>query len=186
MLSLRTGLCVAAATSLLLTGCGDEEAQTPGAQAEVVQEGEALAEVPAPEGDPVLWVHGATGEANDGEAIAFDLATLERLRLEEWTVYETFVDADVTFRGVPLAFLLDVVGVPADATEVVLVALDDYEIALTIEDARSGDALVATRDTGEAIPLDAGGPIRLVFADGTDLAQNPDLWIWSIRDLTFQ
>lgn len=156
--------------------------------ATVVSEGESFADVPAPEGDTVLTITGATGTPNDGDAISFDLATLERLRLEEWTLPEPFLDRDATFVGVPVEDLLSVVGIPDGAQSVRMVALDEYEIVMTIEDLTTGGVMVAVADDVEegTIPVERGGPIRIVFAGDDPSADNPDLWIWSLRTMAYE
>jgi hypothetical protein len=36
---------------------------------------------------------------------------------------------------------------------------------------------------GSAIPIDQGGPVRVVFLDGVEAGKNPDQWIWSIKEI---
>ena len=45
------------------------------------------------------------------------------------------------------------------------------------------DALIATkRDNGD-LPYDQGGPIRIVFPDGTPLSSVLDAWNWSLATI---
>jgi DMSO/TMAO reductase YedYZ molybdopterin-dependent catalytic subunit len=84
------------------------------------------------------------------------------------------------FTGVDLKRVLDSVGVPATATSIHVTALDDYQVDLTMDEIRSGEIVLATRQDGAAIPLDKGGPTRIVFGPGVASGQNPDEWIWSL------
>ena len=44
--------------------------------------------------------------------------------------------------------------------------------------------LLATSDAaGAEIPVDEGGPTRIVFQEGTAAGRNADQWIWSLRTL---
>ncbi len=45
-------------------------------------------------------------------------------------------------------------------------------------------ALIATKRDGAPIPYDQGGPIRIVFPDGTPLSSNLDAWNWSLASIT--
>ncbi len=168
------------------TACGGDGTSTAPREATMVTVGEQFAAgVPTPAQAPILTFTGAAGPANDDGAISFDLATLERLGLHEWTVFEPFLDGDHTFRGVPFDVVLDAVGVPSDATEATLTALDEYAVTLPLEDLLSGDVLLVTQDDQPGtIGVDRGGPIRFIWRDGSENSQNPDLWIWSIRTVT--
>ncbi len=184
MARFKRAFAAAVITLLALTACGGDADETATPSARLVSEGEALAvgEIPEPQGEPVLYVF----DSASGDEVRLDLATLERLRLEEWTLFEPFVERDMAFTGVPMTTLLDTVGVPDGATEVVFDALDDYQSVFTLEELRAGDVLLATSDDEGRMPIDRGGPIRIVFADGSVAGENPNLWIWSIRDMTFR
>jgi len=57
-------------------------------------------------------------------------------------------------------------------------------VDLTLTDVRDQSIFLATRTgDGAALPVEDGGPTRVVFAD--DLAQrfSPDLWIWNIETI---
>jgi DMSO/TMAO reductase YedYZ molybdopterin-dependent catalytic subunit len=84
-------------------------------------------------------------------------------------------------QGVRLRDLVDLVRPDAGATSLHIRALDDYQVDLQLTDVRTQEIFLATRDgSGADLPIEAGGPTRVVFSD--DLAQrfSPDLWIWNI------
>ncbi len=175
-------LIIAALLSMATAACGDVTSEAATAPV-VVDQGESFAgEVPAPQDSPVLSFSGGASAPNDGTDVSFDLATIERLHREQWTVFEPFVDADVTFVGVPFDRILAEVGVPDGVTSATLTALDEYQVTIDIADLLSGDVLLVTRDDlPGVIGVDRGGPIRFVWRGDSEASTNPDLWIWSIR-----
>ena len=70
------------------------------------------------------------------------------------------------------------------AQTVHVTALDDYQVDLSIADVRAGGVLLATRDgEGRAIPLEDGGPTRIVFAANVPAGASADQWIWSLSTI---
>jgi hypothetical protein len=170
----------AAALLVVLAGCGnggDDTRPDAAPSGFTTVTGASLTpgdDIPAPADDAVLTVDDGTHEA------VFDLATLERAGLVEAELFEPFDKARMTFRGVELAELLAVAGIPA-GTDIHLTALDDYVTDLTAEQIEAGGILVASRKgDGSPIAIEEGGPIRLVFLDGVDAGVNDNQWIWSI------
>jgi len=170
-----TAVCVCVA--LLATACGTSEA-APALREVSPATITSLAEVPSPE-EPVLELD------KDGVTVGFDLAALDQLRQVETTVYEPFLEDDVVFSGVLLSELISLVGADGRTTAHFL-ALDDYEVELTLADVASSGVLLATRQAGEEIPIEEGGPTRLLFPDGSELGRNLDLWVWSVKEITLR
>ena len=51
-------------------------------------------------------------------------------------------------------------------------------------DVRAGGIMLASGDgEGAALPIDHGGPTRIVFMDGAQAGVNPDHWIWSLKTI---
>lgn len=165
----------------LAAGCGDTTEPQVGGVEEIG--GRTLAEgaVPDPEGDPVLTVVTA-----QGERVGFDLPTIEGLRRVRTTVFEPFVEEDMEFSGVLLWDLLEIAGATGDEQDVTLTALDDYQVALPLEALREEPILLATRSGGETIPVEEGGPTRVIFGDGTSQGDNSNLWIWSVKEIVVE
>lgn len=137
--------------------------------------------VPPPTGDPVLRISGAISNRNEGEELVFDLKALEVLPSTTLNVYEPFLKKRVTFTGFDMRHLLATAGVVSEARAAHFTALDDYQVDLDIDLLQRGGILMATKDSGAPIPVDAGGPIRIIFPDGHATGENDDLWIWSVR-----
>lgn len=140
--------------------------------------------VPKPSGTAVLTVTGRITHANRDGAVAFDLATIERVGVQQIRLYEPWVKQTLEFRGVPLADLLAVAGAAPEATRLRITAHDDYSVDVALADVRAGGVLLATRSAdGAPLAVDNGGPTRVVYADGVAAGANPDQWIWSLKSI---
>jgi hypothetical protein len=195
----RLGLrCAAVAGVLALaTGCGDpattqsttaERNAAPSAGTAVspatIKPGQSI---PPPAGKPVFTMTGKITAANKAGALVFDLPTVDRLGLRQVGLYEPWTKQNTAFRGIWLQDLLAVAGVAKDATRLHIVALDDYTVDLTMADIRAGGIMLATRaGDGSALPVDKGGPTRIVFLNGVKAGANADQWIWSIKAIDVQ
>ncbi len=177
--------------ALLAVGCGGSKssAKVPGAAALTqVARGTIApgAVIPAPaSGDVILTITGGSA-TNAGKELRLSLAQLDAMRTVTATVYEPFLKRNVTFRGVPLQDLLDVAGAPRGFTEIDSAAYNEYAVTLPATILRHAGVLLATRADGEKIPLDKGGPTRVVFTDNHPDTTNESLWIWSTKVLALR
>ncbi|MGH8869941.1 MAG: molybdopterin-dependent oxidoreductase [Actinomycetes bacterium] len=139
--------------------------------------------VPVPK-KPVLTVKGKITTANDGDVLRLDTATLDRLGVLQVRMYEPWAKKTMSFRGVWLADLLELAGAAKSAERVRLTALDDYKVDLSMDEVDAGGIFLATQNgDGSPIPVDAGGPTRIVFVGGVTSGESADQWIWSLKDL---
>ena len=98
------------------------------------------------------------------------------------TILEPFVGVEQSFTGIPLDELFAEAGVnPEEKVETV--ALNDYRYADTVRSWAETGAILAIYRDGELIPMDAGGPIRIVFDTGSPSFTNLDAWNWSLRSI---
>jgi hypothetical protein len=189
IMNLSTTLRHLVAASLLAgilgaCGGGGEAADQPRPiSAGTIQKG---AVVPLPQTEAVLAIRGEGLRTNTGDAVAFDLPTLEALPTVEVAIEDPWEKRQVVYRGVLMSELLAVVGAPVTATEVKFTALDAYEITLSADELRSGHVVLATRANGELMAVKNGGPSRIVFLPPSEQGKNKDLWIWSIKDMVVQ
>lgn len=91
------------------------------------------------------------------EGLAQQALTDDFTCLEGWTV------PDLTWQGIPLPAVLELVGVRATASWVQASA-GEFSVALPLAEARRG--LLALRLGGEPLPVEHGGPVRLVIPGG--------------------
>ena len=175
--------------AVLTAGCMPGTAARPGTPAYQVLMPPALqpgVAIPVPRGDVVLSLSGAIGSTNAGGELAFDLATIEQLGLVEYTVNDPWRKETVTYAGVLLSDLLKYAGASATAKTIEIVALDDYQELLTLEDIRKWPILLATRSDGDGMSVADGGPTRVIFPiyafeiDPTYESQ----WVWSVKTIS--
>jgi hypothetical protein len=116
--------------------------------------------------------------------LRLDRTELDRLGLLAMTVNDPWARQRVSLQGFWLRDLIALAR-PADgATSLHLRALDDYQVDLQLSDVRSQEILLATRTgTGADLPVEEGGPTRVVFADELAARFSPDLWIWNIESI---
>ncbi|GIG28366.1 molybdopterin-dependent oxidoreductase [Cellulomonas marina] len=170
-------LCLAGAAVAGLASCSDgTSAQVHAVSAGTVVE---VADLTTPAAEDVVL----TVEGTSSGTVTLSMADLEAMPTVEAEVYEPFLEERVTFRGVALAELLRVVGVPQDATVLHSLALNDYAVDVPLTVADHPGAVLATRADGEPIPLEEGGPTRLVLTDDHPDTRDQSLWIWSIASL---
>jgi hypothetical protein len=126
---------------------------------------------------PVLTVKGGSAPP-----LSLSLDTLKALGSKTVTLDEPFVRRRETYSGVPLAAVLGKAGIPDSAT-IDTIGLDDYHYISTAKPMIESQALIATDRDGAPIPYDQGGPIRIVFPDGTPLSSVLDAWNWSLASI---
>lgn len=136
-------------------------------------EGAATLDLPPVESEATLTVVG-------GSEKVMTFADLEALPMHEISIVEPFIEEETVFQGPRLADVFDLAGITAGDVEVL--AINDYGYTLSVAD-WGGDALLATRENGQLIDLDTGGPFRVVAADGTTIAADLGAWVWSIDRL---
>jgi hypothetical protein len=172
----------------LATACGGSSTDSGNAAAPEREQAELEVGEPIPPAgkDAVLDITGVIGTTNDGETLTLDLETLEKMPQVEATLYEPFLEEDVSFAGVLLSDLFRYAGAESAST-VEMTALDDYHVKFPMDELQADRTLLATREQGSTISIADGGPIRIVFLDNeTQFAPVTDNWIWSVRtmDLT--
>lgn len=132
---------------------------------------------PAGPDDPVLEVDGGSSGHQ-----SFTMVQLEALGTTTITVDEPFVKKRQSFTGVPLSTILAKAGI-AGGVRLTTHALNDYEYSNVASAFTGSEAMIATQRDAARIPLDQGGPIRLVYPDGSPLSGVLDAWNWSLASL---
>ena len=161
-------------SALILVGCSSDY--------EVVEQGSISPgdAVPAPANEVVLTLFGEISVTNVDDSLAFDLDTLEKLRLVEYDVDDPWLHERVTYRGVLLSDLLEVAGAPDTVEDVMASALDGYLAPIPISEIESWPVLVATQSNGAYMTIENSGPTRIIFpyerlSDDTS-ARNMSVW----------
>lgn len=142
--------------------------------------------IPAPSGEEVLAISGLIAAKNGSDTLTFDIPTLERLGLVEYSVQDPWLKESFTYTGVLMSDLLKYAGTFHTAQSVHMVALDDYQVDIPIADINKWPILLATRANGEYMSVDNYGPTRVIYPYGShsiDQTSHNDLWIWSVRSM---
>ena len=135
-------------------------------------------------GRPLLTITGKIGATNDDGVLRVDQAELDRFGLLAMSVDDPWAKQRVTLQGFWLRDLVSLARPDAAATSLHLSALDDYQVDLSLADVRSQSIFLATRTAdGTALPVEEGGPTRVVFSDDLAARFSPDLWIWNIETI---
>lgn len=171
------GACVLAAVSAL-GGCASTPTSPP-AESSATSEANAYGgfAIDPPAADEVVLT--ITADI----VVEFTYAELQELATVEITILEPFVQEQQSFTGVLLADLLVEARVPLDS-RIETVALNDYAYADDAAEWVDNNALLAVFRDGEPIPMDQGGPIRIVFAADSGAYDVLDAWNWSLRSIT--
>jgi hypothetical protein len=138
----------------------------------------------APQGRPLLTLAGRIATTNAGGALRLDQAALDRLGLVALRVDDPWAKQRLDLQGFRLRDLVELAGPDAGATSLHLTAHDDYQVDLDLAAVRTDDVFLATRDgAGRPLPVEEGGPTRIVFADDAAGRFSADLWIWNIETI---
>lgn len=136
--------------------------------------------IPTPSGDVVLIVSGDVTATNVDGVIEFDMNTLEKLGLVSYEVSDPWLQENVTYTGVLLSDLLEVVNASDTMTEVFATALDDYAIPIPVSEIEAWPILIATQSNGAYMTIENSGPTRIIFPydrhDNITDARNMSVW----------
>jgi hypothetical protein len=138
----------------------------------------------APQGKSLVTLTGRITATNADGALRLDQAALDQFGLLAMDVDDPWAKQRVALQGIRLRDLVEQAEPAAGATTLHITALDDYQVDLNLTDVRADEIFLATRNgQGAALPVEDGGPTRVVFADGLAPRFSPDLWIWNIETI---
>jgi hypothetical protein len=112
----------------------------------------------------------------------FAYPRLLKLKHSTISIYEPFLKRRQTFTVIQLKTLFAFVGI-SGKDKVVTKALNDYVFTATAADFISAQGYLAIKRDGFAIPYDQGGPIRIIYPDGSKWSKNLDAWNWSLASI---
>jgi len=142
-------------------------------------------ELPLPQGEAVLEVHGAIANTNADGAAYFDIAMLKALPRTRLETSTAVTDGVRRFDGFLMRDLLALVG--ARSTTVTASALNDYVIDFAADEFERFDVLVAYEMDGEPLLPSDKGPLWIVYPRDQH-AELQDIrydyrWVWQLRRL---
>lgn len=112
----------------------------------------------------------------------YTMGQLEALGTQKVSLMEPFVKKQQSFVGVPLKKILEAAGIkPTDPLQTI--ALNEYVFKDTAANFETNDGLMAISRDGAPIPMDEGGPIRIIFPSSSKYFTYLDAWNWSMRTI---
>ena len=152
----------------------------------------AQAKISKPGGPVILSVKGAIGQSNAEKSgmncVEFDRAMLERLPQSSLETNTPWTEGLQHFEGIRLVELLRLL--EAEGNEIIVSALNDYSVTMSLQRYAPFNPLLALRHNGEPMRIADKGPIWLVFPQDDfpelDWAQVHDLWVWQIHEIVVE
>ncbi|SLN27353.1 oxidoreductase [Pseudooctadecabacter jejudonensis] len=139
-------------------------------------------DVPSPNGDVILTVSGDIATTNVGDTLQFDRATLTDLGLTTIETTTIWTDGTQVFEGIPLATLVDLLGIEDGTLNAT--ALNDYTVEIPVSDAVEGGPIIALLLNGEEMSVRDKGPLWVVYPyDASDAYQTEVIYSRSIWQL---
>lgn len=117
--------------------------------------------LPMPSGEVVLTVSGRIDATNSGDLAVLDVAALEAMGPVNFETTTIWTDGVQTFRGVPLATLMERLG--AEGEMISASALNDYTVEIPLTDAVEGGPIVAFEQNGKQLSVRDKGPLWIVY-----------------------
>lgn len=146
-------------------------------------------DIPQPAGDVVLTVTGTIALTNGDGVFAMDDAMLRALPQVKYFVTDPWMGGN-TYGGVLLSTVLQYVGFPLGAEQVVLVASDEKEFPVKIADALAYPILLVMDDADGALIAALGGPIKIAYPydayPGVENLYPPESWAWYVIELRIE
>ena len=141
--------------------------------------------IPAPSEEIVLTILGNLSNPNRGDKLVFDLPTLEKLGLVQYTVPDPWLQRDVTYTGVFLSDVMKAATVSDSITGVYVVALDGYNSDIPVADIEDWPVILATQSDGQYMTIENSGPTRIIYPYDTypNITDARNRSVWNIERL---
>lgn len=163
---------------LALAGCTSSSANEPAESSPAATEnpyGGFAVDAPGPD-EIILTVIGPS------ETDEYSISDLKDLAIDPISIVEPFLKQKQSFAGVPLATLFEAAGIKG-TDKVATIALNEYAFDDLASNFVASKGMLAIDRDGENIPMDQGGPIRIVFPSGSKYFDFLDAWNWSLRTI---
>lgn len=114
---------------------------------------------------------------------SFTVAQLLKLKSSTISIYEPFIKKRQVFTVIPIKSFFNLVGI-SGTDRVSTNALNDYVYKNLAKNFLDAQTFVAIKQGGREISYDQGGPLRLIFADGSKWVKQKDAWNWSLKSIS--
>jgi len=140
------------------------------------------------QGQAILRIMGNIADANAGGQVEFDLHRLESLGATQFITMTPWYDKPITFEGVLLRKILEVVG--AKGKEILVTALNDYRSILPMEDFTKYDVILAYKRDGKYMRIRDKGPLFIVYPFDSDPELQRQMYygrsVWQVTQIVVQ
>ena len=142
-------------------------------------------DIPPPAGPVVLTVSGDIASSNADGVVDFDMNTLEQLGLVGYAVEDPWLHQTVTYSGILLSDLLEVVNASDTMTEVFAVALDGYSVPIPVKEFEDWPVLIATQANGSYMSIENSGPTRIIFPydNHSNITEARNMSVWNLESI---
>ena len=110
-------------------------------------------------GQPILKINGSISGEN--RSFLLDLAAMDAMPKTSFATSTPWHKGVTEFSGVTLRDCL--AALKLSGTKLQLIALNDYVVEASLSELQAADALLATRQNGNIMPVSDKGPIFLIF-----------------------
>ena len=108
-----------------------------------------------------------------GETTELDMPALKSMEAREFETTTIWTEGPQTFTGVPLAALLEELGVTEGTIKAT--AINDYAVEIPVEDAVEGGPIIAYRLNGDPMSVRDKGPLWVVYPYDSDTAYQTEV-----------
>ncbi|RFB81125.1 molybdopterin-dependent oxidoreductase [Methylovirgula sp. 4M-Z18] len=119
-----------------------------------------------PTAKPILTISGSIANTNDGKVAVFDRAMIEALGMQTVETSTPWYPGHSHFEGVSLDKLMQLVG--ASGTKVRVLALNDYETTIPLDDFKKFNVILALKRDGNYMPVRDKGPLFVIYPYDSD------------------
>lgn len=171
---------LAVLTAACSWGSGDDSAGASESVPVIEENPYGASDIESPAIDEVIL----TVRAN-GKQTTFSLAQLLEFPVSDFNIYEPFIKQNSQFSGVAMSEIFNTTGI-GGSDIATTIALNEYAYSNTADKFIGSNAVIAYEQNGSPIAMDRGGPIRIIFPDGTLLSKVLDAWNWSISEIVVE
>lgn len=144
--------------------------------------------LPPPNGAALLTVSGDIARTNDDDSAVFDMELLTAMPAVSFETKTLWTEGVKVFKGVPLAAVLEKLGVQEGTIRAF--AINDYMVEIPVDSVSPSTPIIAYEMDGAAMPRRQKGPLWIVYPYDSDVAYRSEVIysrsIWQLDRLVIQ
>lgn len=136
-------------------------------------------------GEALITVKGDIGETNSDDTYILDQAAFDENSVE-YTYNDPWMGDGLTYKGIVLKDLIEMVEPGDDVTTVTLICTDGAEYDIAIADAEEYDIILARWVDGTELDESNGGPVKVAYPDEVEETYPDSNWAWWVVEVEFK